>query len=193
MISVNDLRSGTTFKLNGVPFQAIQYKHTKLGRGNANIKVKARNLSTGAIAEKTFISGAKVEPIETLVKTLVFLYQDGDNLYFMDPQNFEQFSLDKSVLGERVKYLAEEGKVKIIFYEDKPLSVELPNSIVLEVISAPPGVKGDTATASTKPVTLVNNLIIQVPLFIKKGDKIKVDTRSGNYIERVKWSKRLRE
>lgn len=185
MISVTELRTGTTFKLDGQPYQVVSYKHTKLGRGAANIKVKARNLITGTVVEKNFISGAKVEPIETSIKTLQYLYQDGNNLYFMDPRSFEQFSLDKSILGEKTKFLKEESQVKVLFYEEKPLSIELSLSMIFEVIEAPPGVKGDSATASTKPVVLENSLIVQVPLFIKKGDKIKVDTRTGDYIERV--------
>lgn len=185
MISVTELRTGTAFKFEGQPYQVVEYRHTKLGRGAANIKVKARNLSTGAVVEKTFISGAKVEPIETTVKVLQFLYQDEKSLFFMDPRSFEQFSLNKSILGDRVRYLKENITFKVLFYEGEPLSIELPFSMVLEVIEAPPGVKGDSATASTKPVTLENNLVVQAPLFVKKGDKIKVDTRTGEYLERV--------
>lgn len=185
MISVTELRTGTTFKLNGQPYQVVGYKHTKLGRGAANIRVKARNLITGTVVEKNFISGAKVEPIETTIKTLQYLYQDGNNLYFMDPRSFEQFSLDKSILGKKTKFLKEESQVKALFYEGKPLSIELPLSMIFEVIEAPPGVKGDSATASTKPVTLENGLVVQVPLFVEKGNKIKIDTRTGEYVERV--------
>ncbi|KPJ70782.1 hypothetical protein AMJ51_00990 [Microgenomates bacterium DG_75] len=186
MISVTELRTGTTFKLDGHPHQVLEYKHTKLARGTANVKIKARNLASGAVLEKTFISGAKVEPIETEVKPLQFLYQDENSLHFMDPRTFEQFSLDKSILGERAKYLKEESQVRVLFYEGEPLSVELPLSMVFAVVSAPPGVKGDSATASTKPVTLENGLIVQAPLFIKKGDKLKINTRTGKYLERTK-------
>lgn len=186
MISVTELRTGTTFKLDGQPYQVVGYKHTKLGRGAANIRVKARNLATGMMVEKTFTSGAKVEPIETTIKILQFLYQDENNLYFIDPRSFEQFSMDKSILGEKTKFLKEESQIKVLFYEEKPLSIELPMSMIFEVIDAPPGVKGDSATASTKPVTLSNGLVIQTPLFIKKGNRIKVDTRTKKYMERVK-------
>ncbi len=186
MISVTELRTGTTFLFNGEPYQVLKYKHTKLARGTANVKIKARNLTTGAIVEKTFISGAKVEPVAAEIKTLQYLYQKDNDFYFMDPQSFEQFSLDKSVLGKKVEYLREESKVKVLFYEDKPLSVELPKSMVFEVASAPPGIRGNSATASNKPVELSNGLIVQAPLFIEKGEKIKVDTRTGEYMERAK-------
>ncbi len=185
MISVTELRTGRAFKLDGQPFQVLNYKHTKIARGSANIKIKARNLITGAVVGKTFVSGAKVEPIETSIRTLQYLYQDDSHLYFMDPRSFEQFSLGKSVLGDKAKYLKEESKVKVLFYEGKPLSVELPKSMVFEVKDAPPGVKGDSATASNKPVTLENGLVVRTPLFVKKGDKIKIDTQSGEYQERV--------
>lgn len=185
MISVTELRAGTAFKLDGQPHQVIEYKHTKIARGTANIKIKARNLSSGTVVEKTFTSGAKVEPIETDVKTVQYLYQKDNDFYFMDPRSFEQFSLDKSILGEKTKFLKEESQVKVLFHEGKPLSLELPLSMIFKVVETPPGVKGDSATASAKPVTLENGLITQAPLFIKKGDKIKIDTRTGKYIERV--------
>lgn len=186
MISVTELRAGTTFKVDNQLYQVIEYRHTKLGRGTANIKVKIRNLTSGAVVEKTFLSGNKVEPIDTMNKQLQFLYQNEENLHFMDPRSFEQFSLNKSILAEKCRYLKEGEEVKVLFYEEKPLSIELPISIIFEVVSAPPGVKGDTVSASTKPVTLDNDLVVRVPLFVNKGDKIKVDTRTGEYIERVK-------
>ncbi|MCJ7792732.1 MAG: elongation factor P [Candidatus Marinimicrobia bacterium] len=185
MISVTELKSGTTFKLNGQPHVVLTYKHTKLGRGAANIKVKARNLATGKVVEKVFISGAKVEPMETVVEKLQFLYQDGENYFFMNPQSFEQVSLNQTVVGTAGRYLKEGSQVKVLFFKEVPLSIELPKSMVFTVVESPPGVKGDSATAASKPVTLENGLIVQVPLFIKKGDRVKIDTRSGEYKERV--------
>jgi elongation factor P len=185
MISVNELRAGTTFKLNGQPHLVMTYKHTKLGRGAANIKIKARNLVTSKVVEKVFLSGAKVEPIETTVEKLQFLYRDGENYFFMNPQSFEQFSLKKKVVGPAGQYLKEGTQVKVLFFKETPLSLELPKSISLTVIESPPGVKGDSATAAFKPVKLENGAVVQVPLFIKKGDRVKIDTRSGEYRERV--------
>lgn len=186
MISVTELRTGTTFLLDGQPHQVLEYKHSKLGRGTANIKVKARNLSTGTVVKKNFISGAKVESIETEIKSLQYLYRDENNLYFIEPRSFEQFSLDKSIVGNKIRYLREDTVVKVLFYDNKPLSIELPYSMVFEVANAPPGVRGNSATASTKSVTLENDLMVQAPLFIKKGDKVKIDIQTGSYVERVK-------
>lgn len=185
MISVTELRVGITFKLDGQPYQVLEYKHSKIGRGKANIKVKARNLTDGKVIKKTFTSGAKVEPVETIVKSLQFLYQDEEGLHFMDPRSFEQFSLPEKIFGGKARFLKEDKEVKILFGEGKPLSFDLPVSMIFEVTSAPPGVKGNSATASTKPIILDNGLVLQAPSFIKKGDRIKVDTRTGKYIERA--------
>ena len=186
MISVTELRSGRFFRLNGEPCRVVEYKHTKLGRGTANIKVKVRNLRTGKVMEKTFISGAKVEPLEAEIKELQYLYKDTRDACFMDPRSFEQFSLPLLVLGLKADFLKEGEKVRVFFSEEKPLSIELPVALVFEVVQAPPGVRGDSATASFKQVTLDNGLVIKAPLFIKKGDQVKIDTRTGDYIERIK-------
>ena len=186
MISVTELRSGRFFRLNGEPCRVVEYKHTKLGRGTANIKVKLRNLRTGKVVEKTFISGAKVEPLEAETKELQYLYKDARDACFMDPRSFEQFSLPLSVLSRKIDFLKEGEKIKVFFCGDKPLLVELPVALVFEVTQAPPGVKGDSATASFKQVTLDNGLVVKVPLFIEKGDRVKIDTRTGHYIERIK-------
>lgn len=185
MISVTQLRAGKTFSLDSKSYQVIEYKHTKLGRGTANIRVKARNLKTGTVEEKTFVSGAKVESLETEVKTLQFLWQDEDDFYFMNPIDFEQYSLSAQLVGEKGKFLQEERKIKVLFAEDQPLSIELPNSMIFKVSQTGPGVKGDTATAVTKLATLENGLEVKVPLFIKMGDKVKIDTRTGEYVERA--------
>lgn len=185
MISVTELRVGITFKLDGQPYQVLEYRHSKIGRGKANIKLKARNLTDGKVIKKTFTSGAKVEPVETIVKSLQFLYQDEEGLHFMDPRSFEQFSLPEKIFGGKARFLKEDKEVKILFGEGKPLSFDLPVSMIFEVTSAPPGVKGNSATASTKPIILDNGLVLQAPSFIKKGDRIKVDTRTGKYIERA--------
>jgi len=186
MISVTELRAGRTFQINGVPYQVMEYKHTKMGRGTANIKLKTKNLKTGAVTEKTFISGARVEPIQTEVKSLQYLYQEGDNFHFMDPRSFAQFSFQRAALAGKEKFLKEGEEVKILFWDDQPLTIELPNSLVFEVVQTSPGIKGDSVTASFKPATLDNGLAVRVPLFINVGDKIKVDTRTGEYIEKAR-------
>jgi len=186
MISVTELRVGRTFQIDGVPYQVVEYKHTKMGRGTASIRVKIRNLQNGSVVPKTFISGAKVEPVELETKLAQYLYRQGDEFYFADPRTFEQFSLPESAMGGKEKFLKEQEEVKIIFWEEKPLNLELPLSLVFEVAQTNPGIKGNSVNASFKPATLDNGLGVQVPLFIKIGDRIKVDTRTGSYIERVK-------
>jgi len=185
MISVTEMRAGRLFEENGEPYQVLEYKHTKMGRGTANIKLKTKNLITGAVTEKTFISGAKVELVETEVKMLQYLYRENEDYFFMDPQTFEQFNLEAKVLAGKEKFLKEEQTVKILFWREKPLSIELPITMVFTVTQAPPGIKGDSVNASFKPATLDNGLEVKVPLFVNVGDKIKVDTRTGEYVERV--------
>jgi elongation factor P len=184
MIAVTEMKTGRFFEENGEPYQVLEYKHTKIGRGNASIKLKAKNLITGATTEKTFVSGAKIEPIETILKSAQYLYKEENNYFFIDPQNFEQFSLPGKILAGKEKFLKEEQKVKVLFWEERPLMIELPTAMVFNVVQASPGVKGDSVNASFKPATLDNGLEVKVPLFINVGDKIKVDTRSGEYLER---------
>lgn len=186
MISVTELRTGATFKMDDAPFRVIEYKHTKMGRGTASIRVRVCNLLTGAVVDKTFISGAKVEPIETEPRVLHYLYREDDEFKFIDPQTYEQVSLPRATLEGQEKFLKENEAVRVIFWEENPLAVELPITLIFQVAATPPGVKGDSVSASFKPATLDNGLETKVPLFINIGDKIKVDTRSGEYIERVK-------
>ena len=185
MIPVNEMRAGRLFEENGEPLQVLEYKHTKMGRGTASIKLKTKNLITGAVTEKTFISGAKVEPVETEVKIVQYLYRENEDYFFMDPQTFEQFNLSTKILAGKEKFLKEGQAVKILFWREKPLAVELPITLVFTVTQAPPGIKGDSVNASFKPATLDNGLEVKVPLFINIGDKIKVDTRTGDYVERI--------
>jgi elongation factor P len=185
MIPVTEMRAGRLFEENGEPYQVLEYKHTKMGRGTANIKLKVKNLVSGAVVDKTFISGARVEPIETEVKTVQYVYREGDDYIFLDPQTFEQFNLSTKILAGKEKFLKEEETVKILFWQEKPLAVEMPIALIFTVTQTPPGVKGDSVSASFKPATLDNGLVVKVPLFINVGDKIKVDTRTGDYLERV--------
>jgi len=186
MISVTDLRKGTTFKLDNQPYQVVEYKHTKLGRGTANIRVKVRNLRTGGTVTKSFTSGAKVERLDTQIRELQYLYRDQETANFMDSRSFEQFSIPISILAEKADFLQEGETVKVLLVEDQPLAVELPVTMTFEVVQAPPGIKGDSANAAYKQVTLANGLKAKVPLFIKQGDQVKVDTSNGNYLERIK-------
>lgn len=186
MISVTNLRQGTFFEEKGAPFEVLKYTHTKLGRGTANIKLRVRNLKTGAIFKRTFISGSKVVPANLEKKEAQFLYKDRGNYYFMDTAAFDQFSLPKKILGEKSKFLKEGERLKILFYQGEPLSVELPLKMEFTVTQAPPGIRGDTATNIFKEVVLENRMTVKTPLFVKVGDKIVVDTRSGEYVKKCK-------
>jgi elongation factor P len=185
MIPVTTMRAGRLFEENGEPYQVLDYKHIKMGRGTANIRLKVKNLKNGAVIEKTFISGAKVQPIETETKTAQYLYHDGLDYFFMETKTFEQFSLKDKILGGKEKFLQEGQEVKILFWGEQPLAVEIPLNLVFEVKQTSPGIKGDSVNASFKPATLDNGLEVKVPLFINVGDKIKIDTRTGEYLERV--------
>lgn len=185
MINVNKLKEGVTFLEDNQPFRVIKYSFSKMGRGKANIKVKAKNLNTGAIVAKSFLSGNSVEEAVLDKKRLQYLYSDGEILYFMDPVNFEQYEIDKIVVGDDLNYLVEGEKVWVLFWEEKVLGVELPSSVVLEVIEAGTSEKGNSATNILKPVKVSSGLMVQVPTFIKKGDSLKINTQTGEYTNRV--------
>lgn len=186
MISVTELRAGRTFEEDGEPFVVLKYEHLKMGRGTANIKVKVRNLKTGTVIEKTYISGARVQEISTVKRKLQYLYKDEENFYFMDPKTFEQFEISRDLISDQAPFLREQAMVDVLFWSEKPLSIELPPKMEFEVKETGPGVKGNSATNIFKPATLENGLKLKVPLFINQGDKILVDTRTGEYVERVK-------
>lgn len=186
MINVNDLRTGTVFKEENQLWQVVVYEHIKMGRGSGNIKIKVKNLKTGSLTEKSFITGAKVEEADVAKKKTQFLYLDGENYFFMDPVTFEQFSLSKDIVGEQAKYLRDGLEVNLIVSDSVALGMELPNSLIYEVTETGPGEKGNTVSNVYKDATVDNGLLVKVPMFIGVGDKVKIDTRSGQYVERVK-------
>ncbi|PIU04015.1 elongation factor P [Candidatus Shapirobacteria bacterium CG08_land_8_20_14_0_20_39_18] len=185
-ISVNELKNGATFKFDNQPFIVLNYEHIKLGRGSAWIKVKIRNLLTGSVTEKSFISGNRVEPIETSRKKYQYLYHDSTGYVFMEPKTFEQISLVSQVLADQVGYLKDGVTADILFLDDKPLTIELPQKMEFLVKEADPGVKGDSASNFLKDAVLDNGLKVRVPLFIEEGEKIIINTKNGEYVERVK-------
>jgi elongation factor P len=189
MINVTDLRPGTTFKQNGQIFIVLKYEHNKVGRGGATIRVRVKNLETGSITEKSYQSGARVEPLEVQQREAHYLYRSGGKLAFMNIRNYEQFEIDPDIIGDQEKFLQEGAVVKVLFMlgdREKPVSVELAPKMIFTVSEADPGVKGDTAANMFKQVKLENGLIIKAPLFIKTGQKVVVDTRTGEYVERSK-------
>jgi len=185
MIPVTKLRNGVTFEENGIPYRATKYEHTHMSRGGGTVKVKARNLHSGAVANLTYKSTAYVEEIEVLKRKMQYLYEDEGNLLFMDPVSFEQLSMPKDLAGQQAVFLVEGEDVWVVMLEDKILDLDLPPNLVFEIAEAGSGEKGNSATNVFKPATLSNGLVVKVPLFMKAGDKVKVDTRSGEYVERV--------
>ncbi len=184
MISVTDLKAGTTFKEDGNLYQVLSYEHIKMGRGSANIKVKVKNLTNGATVDKSYINGAKVNDVHVMKKELQFLYRDEDNAYFMNPQTYDQIPvLLKRIDGSQ--YLKEGENFTVSFLDVDALSVQLPPKMVFSVVDTSPGVKGNSATNVFKDAELENGIKTKVPLFINIGDAIRIDTRTGSYTEKA--------
>ena len=185
MIKTTNLKKGTTFEMDGVPFRVVKYTHQKIGRGGANVKLVVRNLQNGKQEEKTINSNAKVDKISTTKKPLQYLYNDGSNASFMDPKSFEQIEIPLKVIKNQLPFIKEGETADVLFWDDRPLSVEIAPKVTLKVKEAMPGAKGNSATNVYKPATLENGLEVKVPLFIKVGDKVRIDTRTGDYVERI--------
>lgn len=185
MIGVTDLRAGTAFEEDGQSFMVISYEHIKMGRGSANIKVKVKNIMTGAIVEKSYINGAKVQPVSVSKKEMQYLYKDDENTFFMDPATYEQITIPLSVLGDDHIYLKEGETFPLSLLKGDPMGVVLPPKMTFEVTETAPGAKGNSATNVFKEAILENGLKTKVPLFIDTGDKIRVDTRTGAYSEKA--------
>lgn len=186
MLNVNDLRNGTVFKEDNQLWQVVTYEHVKMGRGSGTIKVKVKNLKSGSTTEKSFITGARVDEASVVKEKAQFLYQDGESFNFMNPTSFEQFSIERPIIGEQSKYLKEGLDVVLIVNEGEAIGLELPNSIIYEITETGPGEKGNTVSNVYKEATMDNRLVVKVPMFIGVGEKVKVDTRTGEYVERVK-------
>lgn len=185
MIDVNELRKGVTFEQDGSLFKVLEYSHHKPGRGKATIRIKAVNLRTGTILEKTFNSGDRVQDVRLDFHNVQYLYSDGDLYHFMDLETYEQSVIPASVIGEAANYLKENMDIKLTFYEGEPLDIEIPITVDLQVTRAEMAVRGDTATGVNKKVTTETGLEVQVPAFINVGDTIRVDSRTGTYVTRV--------
>ena len=185
MISSGELRKGITIELDGELYQVLDYQHIKMGRGSAQVRLRLRDIRAGHTIEQTFSSDAKFSRVRLEFQGVQYLYNDGDLYYFMDEENFEQFPLNATQLGDAINYLKEGMSLQVSSYKGELVSVELPITVDLKVVDTGPGFKGDTATASNKPATMETGVTIQVPLFINNGDIIKVDTRSGSYLERA--------
>ena len=186
MYGVTDLKKGVLITLDGKPYRVVDYSQKVMGRGGSIVNVRVKNLLDGSVIPKTFKGAEKIESAHVDNRTVQYLYQDGDNYNFMDGQTFEQFELNSDVVGEVAPYLKEGNEVSLQSYEGKVINVELPNNIFLEVTYTENVVKGDTTSSVLKDATLETGLVIKVPAFIKVGDVVKVDTRTGDYLERKK-------
>ena len=186
MITAGDFRNGKTFEMDGKVMQVIEFQHVKPGKGAAFVRTKMRNVVTGAVTETSFNPTAKFEEAFVDRKDMEYSYNDGDLYYFMDPESYELVPINKDVLGDSFKFVKENMVCKIMSYKGSVFGVEPPNFVELEVTESDPGVKGDTATNVTKPAILETGAEIKVPLFINPGDKIRIDTRTGEYLERCK-------
>ena len=183
--SAGDFRNGTTFEMDGNVFKVAEFQHVKPGKGSAFVRTKLKNVITGAVIEKTFNPSEKYPGAEIEKRDMQYLYQDGGLYYFMDNNTYEQIPLNEEQIGDALKYMKENMDMKILSYKGKVFAVEPPMFVELEVTYTEPGFSGNTTTTSGKPAKLENGLEISVPLFVEIGDKIRIDTRTGEYMERV--------
>ena len=185
MISTGDLKKGITIELEGALYQIMDWQHIKIGRGSAQVRLKLRDIRGGHNIERTFQAGEKFPRARLDRHQVQYLYSDGDLYHFMDSESYEQSMLSREQLGDAIDYLTDGMSLDILYYKEEPISVELPNSVELEVIETEPGFRGDTATNLNKPAKRETGITIQVPLFVNTGEIIRVDTRTGAYLERA--------
>lgn len=186
MISTSDFRKGSKIEYKGEPCEIVDFQHVKMGRGGAIVRTKLKNISTGAVLEDTFRSGEKFETPQLEEKQMQYLYEQDGLLYFMDTESYEQTPLNEEQLKDTRKFLKDNTVVTMLYYKGSPITVELPTFVELRVEETDPGFKGDTASGGSKPATLETGAVVKVPFHINKGDIIRVDTRTSEYIERVK-------
>ena len=186
MYSTSEFKKGLKIEIDGTPFMIADFQHVKPGKGGAFVRTKLKNLLTGRVIDQTFRSGEKVEKPDIVEKEMQYLYKDADSYCLMDNETYEQIMLTEEQVGDAILYLKENMNLQVLFFNQQAVAVDLPNFVELEVAQTEPGVRGDTASGGTKPATLESGAVIQVPLFINEGDRLKVDTRTGTYIERLK-------
>lgn len=185
MKEVTDARKGTTFEMDGHLYSVIEYQHIKIGRGSATVKLKLRDIRGGHTTEKTFQSGDRINDVQVLQRAAQFLYNDDDFYYFMDQETFDQTPMNKEKLEDALSYLKEGMIVQLSTYEGDAIGLDLPLNVELEITETGPSFKGDTAQGGTKPAVMETGITVQVPMFLNTGDMIKVDTRTGTYVERA--------
>lgn len=185
MISTNDLRTGATIELDGEAWSVVEFQHVKPGKGAAFVRTRLKNVKTGNVVERTFRAGEKVAKANIEKKEMQYMYASGDEYQFMDQESYETVSIPADKLGDNVKWLKEGMIIEVMYFDGNIVGIDLPNFVELEVKDTPPGVKGDTASGGGKPATLETGAVIQVPFFVNPGDKVRVDTRTGQYLDRV--------
>jgi elongation factor P len=185
MISTADFRNGLVLDIDGDLLEIIEFQHVKPGKGGAFVRTRFKNILTGRVLDRTYRSGEKFEEARVEEQPWQYLYNDGDIFYFMHNETFEQVEVSKAVVGEAAKWIKENSTANLLFYKGKVIAVRAPNFVVLKIVKSEPGVQGDRASGATKPATLETGVTIQVPLFLEEGDLVKVDTRTGEYLERV--------
>ncbi|HLS91282.1 MAG TPA: elongation factor P [Limnochordia bacterium] len=185
MISVNDLRTGITVEIDGTLYTVVEFLHVKPGKGAAFVRTKLKNLETGAVFERNFRAGERLNRAHIETKEMQYLYNSGDEYFFMDSATYEQISLSRDLLGDDVYFLKDNMTLHVKFHQGRAIGVELPTFVELQVTHTEPGVRGDTAAGGSKPATLETGLVVQVPLFVETGDVIRVDTRTKEYLSRV--------
>ncbi len=186
MISSNDFRPGVVVTLDGDLYAIVASQHVKRGRGSAYVRAKVRNLKTGSITERTFNAGERVPHVYLDHREMQYLYHQGDEHVFMDQQSYEQVNIGSDLLGDATAFLKDNTVVTVVYYEDRPIAVELPNAVDLVVTETAPGIRGDTAAGGSKPATLETGAVVQVPFFVEVGNLVRVDTRTGEYLERLR-------
>ena len=185
MISAGDFRNGLCFEMDDQVYQVVEFQHVKPGKGAAFVRTKYKNVKTGSVVERSFNPNEKFEQAQLTRQDMQFIYADGDLYYFMDSETYEQTPIHQDKIGDGIKFLKEEMVCKVVSYKGDIFQVELPITVVLEITECEPGVKGDTANNASKYATLETGAVVKVPLFVNQGEKIKVDTRTGEYLERA--------
>ena len=185
VVSTNQFRNGMHIELDGQTWRIVEFQHVKPGKGGAFVRTKLKSLDSGSVVDRTFRAGEKFERVRTETKSMQYLYDAGDEVVFMDEETYDQVSLPHASVEEALPFLQPSSSVQVLFVNDRPSGVDLPASVVLEVTDTEPGVKGDTVSNVTKPATLETGAVVQVPLFVNAGDRIKVDPRERRYISRA--------
>jgi len=185
MVSAGELRKGTNFERDGVVYTCIDFRHIKVARGGAVVWIKMKNVKSGSIVEDTFVPTDKFEKVSFLEKPMQYLYRDGDLYYIMDLESFEQIPFNKDMIGDTMDYVVENENVIVKFFREEPFSIAPPLFVTLTITDCEPGLQGDTSKMTFKPATMETGLVVQVPLFVNKGERIKIDTRDATYVERA--------